>query len=63
MTTWTKKSRKGRQKWESACMDNGLQPWRLKTFIETRCLGKVIMFEEILEFKVITLCVLASKKC
>ncbi len=43
-------------------MDSGSYPWRLKTFIKTRFLGKVIMFEEILEFKVITLLCYGKQK-
>ncbi len=49
--TWTKKSGKGRQEWERACVEKGLQPQKLKTLMKIRFANKVIMFEEVLEFK------------
>jgi hypothetical protein len=48
---WTKKLGKGKQEGEKACMDSGLQPWKLKTPIKTRFVSKIIMFEKTLEFK------------
>jgi hypothetical protein len=47
--TWTKKSSKGRQEWEKACIECGLLPQKCKTPIKTRFASKVIMFEETLE--------------
>jgi hypothetical protein len=46
-----KKSAKGRHEWENACDKKGLWPWKLKALVKTRFAIKVIMFEEILEFK------------
>jgi hypothetical protein len=60
--TWTNKSRKGKHEWERACMDSGLRPWKLKTLVKTRFVSKVIMFEEILEFKVTTLLCYGKQK-
>ncbi len=49
--TWTKKSGKGRQEWERACVERRLWLQKLKTPVKTRFVSKVIMFEEVLEFK------------
>ncbi len=49
--TWTKKSRKRRHAWERACVERGLQSQNIKTLKKTRFGSKVIMFEEVLEFK------------
>ncbi len=49
--TWTKKSRKGQQEWEKACVEMGLRPQKLKTLMKTKFASKVLMFEKCLEFK------------
>ncbi len=49
--TWTKISRKGRQEWEKACVERQLWPQKLKILVKTRFANKVIMFEEVVEFK------------
>ncbi len=49
--TWTKKLRKRRHEWERACVERGLRPQNIKTLKKTRFGSKVIMFEEVLEFK------------
>jgi hypothetical protein len=49
--TWTKKSSKGRQEWEKACIECGLLFRKLKTLVKIRFAFKVIMFEKTLEFK------------
>jgi hypothetical protein len=51
ITLWIKKSKKGRQEWEKACIQCGMPPRKLKTIIKTKFASKVIMFEETLEFK------------
>jgi hypothetical protein len=45
--TRTKKSRKGRQKWEKACIES----WKWHQKLKTMFASKVIMFEKTLEFK------------
>jgi hypothetical protein len=50
-TTWTKKSGKGRQEWERACVERRLWPRKSKTLMKIRFASKVIMFEKVLEFK------------
>ncbi len=49
--TWTKHLNKGKEEWEMACVERGLRFWKLKTLVKTRFASKVIMFEEVLEFK------------
>ena len=34
--TWPKKSGKGRQEWEKACIDAGMRPRKLNTPVKTR---------------------------
>jgi hypothetical protein len=51
ITLWIKKSEKGRQEWEKACIQCGMPPRKLKTVIKTKFASKVIMFEKTLEFK------------
>ncbi len=48
--TWTKKLGKGKHEWQRACVERGLQPWKLKTLMKTMFVNKVIMFEKVLEF-------------
>ncbi len=48
--TQIKKSRKGRQEWEKACVESGMLLHKLKTPIKTRFASKIIMFEVCLEF-------------
>ncbi len=48
---WTKKSGKGKQEWEKACVEKGLWFQKLKTLVKTRFSSKVIMFKEVLEIK------------
>ena len=55
--TWPKKSGKGRQEWNRACLDSGKRPRKLNTPVKTRLASKVIMFEEALQFwQIIFLC-------
>ncbi len=51
ITLCTKKSGKGRQEWEKACIECGMPPRKLKTVIKTKFASKVIMFEKTLKFK------------
>jgi len=46
-----KKSGKGKQKWEKACIESGMWHQKLKTPVKTKFASKVIMLEETLEFK------------
>jgi hypothetical protein len=39
--TWLKKSSKGKQKWNKACMDVGIQPRKLNTLLKTRLVFNV----------------------
>jgi hypothetical protein len=43
--TWIKKSQNGKQEWEKACVESRLSPRKLKTFVKTRFVSKIIMFE------------------
>jgi hypothetical protein len=36
MYNLTKKSRKGKQEWEKACVNSSLPPWKLNTLEKTR---------------------------
>ncbi len=54
--TWTKKSGKGRQKWQKTCLDMDIHPHKLKILVKTRFFSKVILFQETLEFKNIIAC-------
>ncbi len=49
--TLTKKSKKGKYKWEKFCIEFGMSPQNFKTPIKTIFTSKVIMFEETLEHK------------
>ncbi len=51
MFTWTKSLGKGRQKWEKACVENGLWLHKLQTPKKMRFARKLIMFDETLQFK------------
>jgi hypothetical protein len=51
MITWTKTLNKGKQKWEKACVENGLQLGKFQTPTKTRFTSKVIMFGKTLKFK------------
>jgi hypothetical protein len=42
---------KGKQEWERASVEKGLWPRKLKTPMKIRFGSKLIMFEEVLEFK------------
>ena len=42
--TWTKKSGKGRQEWEKACIDVGLPTRKLKTPVKIGFASKVVLF-------------------
>jgi len=42
---------KGKQKWENACIENGMSLQELKTHVKIIFASKIIMFEETLEFK------------
>ena len=48
--TWTKKSGKGRQEWDKACIDAGLPTRKLKTPVKTRFASKVVLFQETQEY-------------
>ena len=48
--TWTKKSGKGRQEWDRACIDAGLPTRKLKTPVKTRFASKVVLFQETQEY-------------
>jgi hypothetical protein len=48
--TWTKKSGKGRQEWDKACIDAGLPSRKLKTHVKTRFASKVVLFQETQEY-------------
>jgi hypothetical protein len=39
--TWLKKSSKGKQQWNKACMDVGIQPRKLNTLIKTKLVFNV----------------------
>jgi len=38
--TWSKKSGKGKQQWNKACMDVGIQPRNLNTLVKTSVAGQ-----------------------
>lgn len=44
--TWTKKSKKGRQKWGRVCIDVDVPSRTLKTLVKTRFASKVVLFQE-----------------
>ena len=48
--TWTKKSGKGCQEWDRACIDAGLPTRKLKTPVKTRFASKVVLFQETQEY-------------
>ena len=48
--TWTKKSGKGCQEWEKACIDARLPTRKLKTPVKTRCASKMVLFQETQEY-------------
>ena len=48
--TWMKKSGKGRQEWDKACIDAGLPTRKLKTPVKTRFASKVVLFQETQEY-------------
>ena len=45
--TWTKKSTKGRQEWDTACVKASLPTRRLKTPMKTRFASKVVLFKRL----------------
>lgn len=49
--TWIKKFENGRQEWEKAYIERGMQPQKINTFVKIIFSSKIIMFEETLEFK------------
>jgi hypothetical protein len=46
-----KQIKERKQEWENVCIESGKPHWKLKILVKTKYSNKVIMFEEMLEFK------------
>jgi hypothetical protein len=55
--TWMKNLSKRKQEWEVVCHEASLLPQKLNTLIKTRCVSKVVLFQETLKYAhTITFC-------